>query len=117
MLAPGTYVAAVDPAARTIRFSTSNQSGRSFYDYTFINGYPSIDMHSCYDLFYLLSHHKTLIGGARFYLHEYMGKDIHDPSYILEGRVIAGYWNEHTHIGGDTTLHKPHFSPSLPISQ
>ena len=58
---------AIDTAAKTIRFSVANTSGRSFADGTFINGYPQIEMHSCYDLPTLVRYHKTLIGGSTFY--------------------------------------------------
>src|ERR1700743_2142908 len=36
LLPTGTYVTAVDPTARTIRFSNANTTGRSYTDYTII---------------------------------------------------------------------------------
>jgi hypothetical protein len=118
MFASGTYVTAVDPAAKTIRFSTANASGKSYSDYTFINGYPAVEMHSCYDLPYLLSYHKTLIGGSTFYLHELTDPKMHEAAYLLGGNIIGQYHNYNTNVGGDTTLHPLHFSlPSRPIPQ
>ncbi|HLX66929.1 MAG TPA: hypothetical protein VKR41_08025 [Puia sp.] len=105
MLANGSYVTAVDTAARTIRFSTANTGGRSFTDHTFINGYPQIEMHSCYDLPTLVKYHKTLVGGSTFYLHELVSPRLHEPSYLLGENIIAWYRNYNTHLFGDTTLH------------
>jgi Pectate lyase superfamily protein len=121
MLANGTYVTAVDPTAKTIRFSTANASGKSFSDRTFINGYPVVEMHSCYDLPTLLRKNKTLIGGSTFYLHELMDPKIHEVSYLLGGNIIGRYRNINTNIDGDSTWHKLRYEPfppaSLPITQ
>ena len=114
MLATGAYVTAIDTAARTVRFSTTNTSGRSFSGYTFINGYPTVEMHSCYDLPTLLKHHKTLIGGSTFYLHELVNPKVHDVNYLLGGNIIASYRNENTIIGGDTTWHSLRYEPVSP---
>ena len=106
MLPTGTYVTAVNTAAKTIRFSNSNNSGQSFSDYTFINGYPAIEMHSAYDLPTLQQAGKTLIGGAEFYLHEIPDKNVREAAWFLGSPPAAIYRNLHTHISGDTSLHK-----------
>jgi hypothetical protein len=113
MLASGSYVTAVDTAAKTVRFSTANSSGRSFADHTFINGYPQIEMHSCYDLPTLVKYHKTLIGGSTFYLHELINPNLHDPNYLLGGNIIAQYRNLNTLISGDSTWHPLRFEPMI----
>jgi hypothetical protein len=105
MLPVGTYVTAFDTAAKTIRFSTANTSGKSFPDYTFINGYPQIEMHSCYDLPTLAKYQKTLIGGSTFYLHELANPAVHEPNFLLGGKIIAEYRNRNTLIIGDSTWH------------
>ncbi|HTR30425.1 MAG TPA: glycosyl hydrolase family 28-related protein [Puia sp.] len=116
MLATGAYVTAVDTGAKTIFLSTPNTSGRSFADYTFINGYPAVEMHSCYDLPTLVKYHKTLIGGSTFYLHELVNPKVHEPNYLLGGNIIAQYRNVNTLIGGDSTWHRLRFEP-IPASR
>jgi hypothetical protein len=111
MLPNGSYVTAVDPLAKTIRFSTANTSGKSFSDQTFINGYPVVEMHSCYDLPRLVKDQKSLIGGATFYLHELKDPKIHEPAYLLGGTIIARYRNINTVVLGDTTLHPLRYEP------
>jgi hypothetical protein len=111
MLANGSYVKAVDTAAKIIRFSTANTSGQSFCDYTFINGYPQIEMHSCYDIPTLLKYHKTLIGGSTFYIHELADPKIHEPAYLLGGKVLSRYRVDNTLIGGDSTWHRLRYRP------
>jgi len=111
MLPPGTYVTAADPAAKTVRLSAANKTGKSFRDETFINGYPTVEMHSCYDLPTLIRQHKTVIGGATFYLHALKDARNHEPSMLLNGQVIAGFRNENTVIDGDTTWHPLRFQP------
>ena len=105
MLANGSYVTALDTAAKTIWFSTANTSVRSFSDHTFINGYPLVEMHSCYDLPTLVKYHKTLIGGSTFYLHELADPKQHEPAYLLGGNVLSRFRNMNTLIGGDSTWH------------
>ncbi len=105
MLPNGSYVTAVDTGAKSIRFSMTNTSGRSFADYTFINGYPTVEMHSCYDLPTLRKNGKTLIGGSHFYLHDLIDKKLHEPSYLLGTNTIAEFRNYNTHVMGDTTWH------------
>lgn len=109
MLSNGSYVTAIDTAAKSIRFSTANTSGRSFTDYTFINGYPSVEMHSCYDLPTLVRNGKTLIGGSTFYLHELVNRNLHEPSYLLGTNILAEYKNRNTNVAGDTTQHALQF--------
>jgi hypothetical protein len=112
MLANGSFVTGIDTAKRMIHFSTSNTSGRSFSDYTFINGYPQIEMHSCYDLPTLVKYHKTLVGGSTFYLHPLVNPGIHEASYLLGATIIGRFRNDHTIIGGDTTWHSLQFEPA-----
>jgi hypothetical protein len=111
MLANGSYVTAIDAAAKTIRFSTANTSGKSFSDQTFLNGYPVVEMHSAYDLPTLLKYHKTLIGGSTLYLHPLADPKIHEASYLLGETIIGRFRNDHTIIGGDTTWHSLRFGP------
>ena len=111
MLTNGSYVTDVDTAAKTIRFSTANTSGRSFSDQTFINGYPQIEMHSCYDLPTLLKYHKTLVGGSTFYLHELANPKLHEPAYLLGGNVLSRFRIFNTLIGGDSTWHRLRYEP------
>jgi hypothetical protein len=111
MLANGSFVTAIDTASKTIRFSTANNSGRSFADHTFINGYPQIEMHSCYDLPTLVKYHKTLVGNSTFYLHELTDPKIHEPAYLLGGNVLSRYRNYNTLIGGDSTWHRLRYEP------
>ena len=106
MLPAGAYVTQVNTAAKTIRFSSSNAGGRSYSDYTFINGYPSVEMHSSYDLGYLQKTGKTLIGGADFYLHAMPDGNMHEPAYFLGSPYLTRFRNVNTQINGDTTLHK-----------
>lgn len=114
MLANGSYVTVIDTASKTIRFSTVNNSGRSFADHTFINGYPQIEMHSCYDLPTLVNYHKTLVGNSTFYLHELTDPKNHEPAYLLGGNILSTYHNYNTLIGGDSTWHRLRFLPLLP---
>ena len=100
-----------------IHLSTSNTSGKSFFDHTFINGYPTVEMHSCFDLPALAQHHKSLIGGSIFYLHELANPKVYEPNYLLAGSIIAQYRNLNTLIGGDSTWHSLRYEPitsSLP---
>jgi len=106
MLPSGTYVTNVDPGARTISFSTMNTTGQSFADYTFMNGYPTIDMFSSYDIPTLVADGKTLIGGANFYRFVAQGIYTHDQDYPLNGAVTPPIRVLNTIIRGDTSLHK-----------
>jgi len=106
MLPSGTYVTNVDPGARTISFSTMNTTGQSFADYTFMNGYPTIDMFSSYDIPTLVADGKTLIGGANFYRFVAQGIYTHDQDYPLNGTVTPPIRVLNTIIRGDTSLHK-----------
>jgi hypothetical protein len=110
MLPTGTYVTSIDTAAKTIRFSNANTSGRSFNDYTVANGYPHIEMHSAYDLPTLQRARKTLLGGADLYLYQPMGKGSSDPAWLLGPGYSARYKNLNTLIQGDTSLHKLKFT-------
>ncbi len=105
MLPSGSYVTAVDANAGTVTFSTSNTHG-SFTDFTFMNGYPAIEMYSSYDLPELRQSNKTLIGGATFYRYDATNINTHEHDYPLAGPFSARFKVLNTNIKGDTTLHK-----------
>jgi len=111
MLPVGTYVTAVDPAHKTIRLSNANNTGRSFTDYTFMNGFPRIEMYSSYDIPYLQKYNKTFIGGSCFY--RYPDKNIsnYGSNYFLNDASADKYIILNTNMGGDTTLHKLKYRP------
>lgn len=106
MIPSGSYVTAVDPGAGTIRFSNSNRSTRSFTHYTFMNGYPTIEMYSTFDLPSLQRYNKTLIGGATFYQYNAGEVSTHDNDFPLNGNRVAAYRILNTNIKGDTSWHK-----------
>jgi len=111
MMPVGTYVTAVDPAHKTIRLSGVNNTGRSFTDYTFINGFPRIDMYSSFDIPTLQKYNKTFIGGSCFY--RYFDKNIsnYGNNYLLNQANTDKFLIINTNIGGDTTLHKLKYKP------
>ncbi len=111
MLPVGSYVTAVDPAAKTIRFSNSNSLRQSFPDYTFFNGYPIVEMYSSYDLSALQYLGKTLIGGATFYRYDVTDVNTERKDYPLIGIPSAKYINSNTNFKGDTSLHKFRYQP------
>ena len=111
MLPIGTYVTAVDPGAKTVSFSSTNSTGRSFTDYTFMNGYPTIEMYSPYDLPVLQKYAKTLIGGATFYRYDAVDINTHDNDYLINGWRSPKYKNLNTNIKGDTSLHRFRYVP------
>lgn len=102
----GTYVTAIDKAAGTIRLSNLNTSGQSFKDYTFFNGYPEVDMYSCYDIPTLLKNQKTFIAGSRFHHLAAPYPNFHVRQYPGSGIALKEYKILHTVIAGDTSLHK-----------
>lgn len=110
MLPSGTYVTAVDVQAGKVSFSNSNQSNRSYKSYTFINGYPEVEMYSAFDLPTLQVYHKTLIGGATFYRYDAGEINTRGNNYFLNGNRLAGFRNNNTIFRGDTTLHKLRYS-------
>jgi hypothetical protein len=110
MLPSGTYVTAVDPGAGTIRLSTSN-GRQSFADFTFMNGYPTIEMYSSYDLKELALSGKTLIGGATFFQYSAANINTHEHDYPVNGSFTAKYKIINTNIRGDTSLHKFRYVP------
>lgn len=114
MLPSGTFVTAVDPSGKTIHFSNANNTGRSYNDYTVVNGYPLIEMHSACDLPTLQRSHKTLLGGAEFYQYQPMNKGASDPAWLLGPAYNARYKNFNTLIQGDTSLHKLKYSLASP---
>lgn len=111
MMPSGSYVTAVDVKAKKIRFSNTNKSSHSFTSYTFMNGYPDVEMYSAYDLPTLLGYGKTLIGGSTFYQYNAGEISTQGHDYPLNGNRIAGYRNINTHFRGDTTLHKFRYVP------
>ncbi|HEY4209563.1 MAG TPA: hypothetical protein VGM31_22210, partial [Puia sp.] len=106
MLPSGTYVTAVNTQARTITFSNSNATGKAIRDYTFMNGYPRIEMFSAYDLASMQTLQKTLIGGADFYQYEATGINTHHQDFPVRGMIKDHYRIINTNFRGDTTLHK-----------
>jgi hypothetical protein len=111
MLPSGTYVTVIDTSAKTVRFSNANNTGRSFDDFTVLNGYPHVEMHSTADLPALQRLHKALIGGSDFFLYPSMGKIAPDPAWLLGPGYYARYRNINTLIMGDTSLHKLKYNP------
>jgi hypothetical protein len=110
MFPSGTYVTAVDLKTGTIRLSKSN-GRQSFTDFTFMNGYPSIEMYSSYDLAELAASGKTLIGGATFFQYNAAGINTHDHDYPVNGPFTAKYKIMNTVIKGDTSVHKFRYQP------
>lgn len=106
MLPTGTFVTAVNTTAKTIRFSNPNMTGQSYTDYTFINGYPNVEMYSSFDLPFLQGNGKTLIGGADFYKYDATEINTHDKDFPVKGTLFDHYKNLNTNIRGDTSLHK-----------
>lgn len=112
----GTYVTAVDAAAKTVSFSMPNSTGENFRDYTFINGYPAIDMYSGFDPATLQREGRTLIGGATFHRFEVHDLNTHWTGYLLNGDVEATERIINTNIGGDTSLHALKFISMQPAA-
>ena len=106
MVPVGTYVTAVDKIAGTIRLSNANTAGTSFKDFTFFNGYPQVDMYSCYDFPTLLKNKKTFIGGARFHHLAAQYPNFHVRQFPGEGISSEEYKILHSVIEGDTSQHK-----------
>ncbi|MDO6434171.1 glycosyl hydrolase family 28-related protein [Flavitalea sp. BT771] len=106
MMPVGTYVTAVDPGKKTVSLSTTNNTGRSFSDYTFVNGFPRIDMYSSYDIPYLQKYNKTFIGGSNFYHYPDRNLPLYGINYVLNEANADKYNIINTNIAGDTTLHK-----------
>lgn len=105
MLPSGAYVMNVDKSAKTITLSLPNMTGQSFTDYTFMNGSPTVEMFSGYDIPTLLADGKTLIGGAIFYRFVAQGVNTHDVDFPLNGDVLPAVRIINTNIRGDTNLH------------
>ena len=110
MLPSGTYVKSVDVKAGTIRLSTKN-THQSFTDFTFMNGYPTIEMYSTYDLPELAVSQKTLIGGATFYRYDATNISTHEHNYPVNGTYAAKYKILNTIIRGDTSVRKIRYVP------
>lgn len=105
MMPSGTFVTAVDPKAGIVRLSTSN-GRQSFTDFTFMNGYPTIEMYSSFDLRELAALGKTLIGGSTFFQYGATGISTQHNDYPVNGPFTAKYKIINTNIRGDTSLHK-----------
>ncbi|HWK05481.1 MAG TPA: glycosyl hydrolase family 28-related protein [Puia sp.] len=106
MLPVGSYITSANEAAKTISFSNSNNTGLSFKDYTFINGYPAIEMYSPYDPSFLQRKQNTLIGGADFYQYEFHSSNNYGVDNLMNGAKRTVYRIMNTNIRGDTSLHK-----------
>jgi hypothetical protein len=117
MLPIGAFVTAVDHTAGTVSFSMPNSTGESFKDYTFINGYPAIDLFSGYDPATLQQNGRTLLGGATF--HRFMAQNIntHWTDFLVNGDLSATSRIINTNIKGDTSLHKLKFISLQPASR
>ena len=110
MIPSGSFVTAVNTVGRKVSFSNPNMSGRSFTDYTFINGYPTVEMYSNYDLPALQKYGKTLIGGADFYQYDAGQINTQVKDFPLNGMLMNHYKILNTNINGDTSLHKLAYS-------
>jgi hypothetical protein len=110
MMPSGSFVTAANTTGRTVSFSNSNMTGQSFADYTFINGYPTVEMYSSYDLPALQQYGKTLIGGADFYEYDAGRISTHDRDFPLNGMLTSHYKILNSNIRGDTSLHKLRYS-------
>ncbi|HEX3934074.1 MAG TPA: hypothetical protein VHW43_05310, partial [Puia sp.] len=117
MFPTGTFVTAVDPAAKTVSFSMPNSTGTFFRDYTFINGYPSIDIYSGFDPATLQKNGRTLLGGATFHRFKVQDINTHWTDFPLIGDVDATEKIINTNIKGDTSLHPLKFISLLPASR
>ncbi|HEV2479873.1 MAG TPA: glycosyl hydrolase family 28-related protein [Puia sp.] len=117
MLPCGAYVTAVDRQARTIRFSAANGTGRSYSDYTFINGYPLVEIFSSFDPAALQAHGKTLIGGALLYKLDAGQLPTHERDLVPDGTMSVPYKIINTNIKGDTSIHKLRFISPPPASR
>jgi hypothetical protein len=109
MLPIGSFVTAVDTKARTIQLSNANKTGQRFTDFTFMNGYPLVEMYSSYDPATLQKFGKTLIGGANYY--RYSPNDISNfgANYIIHGSVTETYKIMSSIFQGDTTVRRLNF--------
>jgi hypothetical protein len=117
MLPAGAYVTAVDPHAGTIRFSASNVTHRSHSDYTFMNGFPTVEMFSSYSPDSLQLYGKTLIGGALFYRQDADQVSPYERSLLPDGTTSLPYKILSTNLRGDTSLHKMRFISPRPASR
>ena len=119
MLPLGSYVTKVNQSAGTISFSNAAGPGRSYTDYTFMNGYPSIDMFSSYDPKYLLGLHKTFPGGADFFRFTVSDINTHEREYLLTGAISEHYKILNSNFKGDTSLHPFKYVPvfNLPVNR
>ena len=117
MFPTGAFVTSVDPAAKTVSFSMPNGSGMSFRDYTFINGYPSIDIFSGFDPATLQKNGRTLLGGATFHRFKVQNINTHWTDFTLNGDADATERIVNTNIKGDTSLHPLKFYSLWPASR
>lgn len=111
MVPSGTFVVAVDPAAKTIRLSNASTSRRNFNDYTFINGNPRVEMYSSHPLPELLQCGKTLLGGALFFQTADVDVNLRPTDYFVSGTPQLAYRVLNTNFKGDTSLHKLSYIP------
>jgi len=111
MLLSGTYVTAVNTEARTVTFSTSNATGRSFTDYTCMNGHPEVEMFSGYSPSFLRQYEKTFIGGADFYQYDVDQINTQRRDFPVKSAQYDHYKILSTNFRGDTSLHKFKYRP------
>jgi hypothetical protein len=118
MVPIGTFVTAVNRSNATVTLSNVNIQSQSFYHYTFMNGYPLIEMFSAYDFKTLLESHKTFIGNADFF-HLTAGEGVLNFSHTQTGTIDAHYRIMNTNFGGDTSLHPFKYVPvfNMPVNK
>lgn len=109
MLPSGSYVKAVDQRMRTITFSNGNNTGRSFSDYTFMNGNPAVEIYSSFSPPELVRSNKTLIGGADLYQYAFRNVNFRPTDNYIPTLFSHTYKIINTNISGDTSLHKLQF--------
>jgi len=107
MLAIGTYVIGTDQKNRTITFSTGNMTGQSYKDFTFMNGYPNIEMYGTSKPEALQKNGETLFGSADYYRYDNATLNTNDANFpFRKGLQTEHYKIYNTNIGGEATLHK-----------
>jgi hypothetical protein len=106
MLLPGSYVTAANPSAGVISFSTPSISAHDYKDYTFMNGYPAIEMYSAVNPARLIKSGATLLGGADYYRYDTIDVNTSELEFPFKGSAAEHYRILNTNINGDTSLHK-----------
>lgn len=104
----GTKVIAV--SHDTITLSTSNTTGQAYADYTWINGYPKVEMYSNSSLEALCSsgNNRLLVGNSYFYQlnSPASGSNLAYTNTSMGNNYTNVYYNANTIYSGDTSKHK-----------